>query len=220
MFSRQAKFAVLFDLDGTLVDSKPYWMQSEVELAQQHNGQWTEEDGLEVVGMSLGEASELMKQRVGINLEPEAIVDQLTKSVQNKLAEVVPWRPGAKELLLELRRNKVRTALVTMSLRRMAQQVVDSIEFDAFDEIVAGDDVRNGKPHPEAYLKAAELLGFAPERCIAFEDSVFGLESAEAAGTIAIGIPHVVPIPEKEGRILMPTLEGISYRQLKKMVAR
>ncbi|MEY4418079.1 MAG: hypothetical protein RIQ88_517, partial [Actinomycetota bacterium] len=155
MFSRQAKFAVLFDLDGTLVDSKPYWMQSEVELAQAHNGQWTEEDGLEVVGMSLGESSELMKAKIGINLDPQEIVDRLTNSVQNKLAEAVPWRPGAKELLLDLRRNKVKTALVTMSLRRMAQQVVDTIDFDAFDVIVAGDDVKNGKPHPEAFLTAA-----------------------------------------------------------------
>ncbi|MEY4418468.1 MAG: hypothetical protein RIQ88_906, partial [Actinomycetota bacterium] len=98
--------------------------------------------------------------------------------------------------------------------------VVDTIDFDAFDVIVAGDDVKNGKPHPEAFLTAAELLGFAPEKCIAFEDSSFGLASAEAAGTIAIGIPHVVPIPEKEGRILMPSLEGITYKQLKRMISR
>lgn len=220
MFSRQAKFAVLFDLDGTLVDSKPYWMQSEVELAEAHNGTWTEEDGLGVVGMSLDESSELMKRKIGINLEPQEIVDQLTNSVQNKLAEEIPWRPGAKELLIELRRNKVKTALVTMSLRRMAQQVVDSIDFDAFDVIVAGDDVRNGKPHPEAFLKAAELLGFHPGSCIAFEDSSFGIASAEAAGTLAIGIPHIVPIPEKEGRVLLPTLEGITYKQLKRMIRR
>ncbi|MEY3406749.1 MAG: hypothetical protein RLZZ556_821, partial [Actinomycetota bacterium] len=112
----------------------------------------------------------------------------------------------------------VKTALVTMSMHRMAQQVVDAIEFSAFDVIVAGDDVRNGKPHPEAYQKAAELLGFEPSRCIAFEDSVSGLTSAELAGTIAIGIPHIIPIPEKPGRILWPTLAGVNYKQLRKLI--
>jgi beta-phosphoglucomutase-like phosphatase (HAD superfamily) len=84
--------------------------------------------------------------------------------------------------------------------------------------IVAGDDVTRGKPHPEAYQKAAALLGFDPSQCIAFEDSVTGLTSAEAAGTYAIGIPNIIPIPEKEGRILWPTLEGVTYKQLKKLI--
>jgi beta-phosphoglucomutase-like phosphatase (HAD superfamily) len=99
----------------------------------------------------------------------------------------------------------------------MAQQVVDAIPFDAFDVIVAGDDVSRGKPHPEPYEKAAALLGFAPKDCIAFEDSSTGLASAEAAGTYAIGIPNVIPIPEKDGRILWTTLEGVSYKQLRKL---
>jgi beta-phosphoglucomutase-like phosphatase (HAD superfamily) len=100
----------------------------------------------------------------------------------------------------------------------MAQQVVDAIPFDSFDVIVAGDDVSRGKPHPEPYEKAAALLGFAPKDCIAFEDSSTGLASAEAAGTYAIGIPNVIPIPEKAGRILWTTLEGVSYKQLRKLI--
>jgi beta-phosphoglucomutase-like phosphatase (HAD superfamily) len=100
----------------------------------------------------------------------------------------------------------------------MAKQVVDAIDFDAFDVIVAGDDVRHGKPHPEAYLKAAELLGFEPSRCVAFEDSNSGLTSAESAGTIAIGVPHIVPIPEKPGRILWTSLVGVTYKDLRKLV--
>jgi beta-phosphoglucomutase-like phosphatase (HAD superfamily) len=100
----------------------------------------------------------------------------------------------------------------------MAQQVVEAIPFEAFDVIVAGDDVTRGKPHPEAYEKAAALLGFAPKDCIAFEDSITGLSSAEAAGTYAIGIPNVIPIPEKAGRILWPTLEGVTHKQLRKLI--
>ncbi len=215
---RSKKFAVLFDMDGTLIDSEPYWMESEQALAAEHKGKWTTEDGLDVVGMSLDKSSRLLKERANIPLEPEEIVDVLTEEVQKKLRKVIPWRPGAKELLQDLREHGVKTALVTMSMHRMAQQVVDAIEFSAFDVIVAGDDVRNGKPHPEAYQKAAELLGFEPGRCIAFEDSVSGLTSAELAGTIAIGIPHIIPIPEKPGRILWPTLAGVNYKQLRKLI--
>ena len=215
---RSKKFAVLFDMDGTLIDSEPYWMESEQALAAEHKGKWTTEDGLDVVGMSLDKSSRLLKERANIPLEPEEIVDVLTEEVQKKLRKVIPWRPGAKELLQDLREHGVKTALVTMSMHRMAQQVVDAIEFSAFDVIVAGDDVRNGKPHPEAYQKAAELLGFEPGHCIAFEDSVSGLTSAELAGTIAIGIPHIIPIPEKPGRILWPTLAGVNYKQLRKLI--
>jgi beta-phosphoglucomutase-like phosphatase (HAD superfamily) len=105
-----------------------------------------------------------------------------------------------------------------MALHRMAQQVVDAIPFDAFDVIVAGDDVTRGKPHPEAYEKAAALLGFETKKCVAFEDSITGLASAEAAGTYAIGIPNIIEIPQKPGRVIWPTLEGVTYKQLRKLI--
>jgi HAD superfamily hydrolase (TIGR01509 family) len=133
------------------------------------------------------------------------------------LQQEIYWRPGARELLLLLRKKKIKTALVTMSMRRMAKQVADSIGFDAFDVIVAGDDVRHGKPHPEAYLKAAELLGVKPEDCVAFEDSVTGLHSAEAANTKAVGIKNIVEIPTEPGRITWPTLEGVTLNDLRKL---
>ncbi len=218
MFGIKRPFAVLFDMDGTLIDSEPYWIQSERALASEHNGVWTDQDGLDVVGMSLDKSSQLFKDRTNVPLEPEEIVTRLTNEVQERLAKSIPWRPGAKELLFDLRKHGVPTALVTMSLHRMAKQVVDAIDFDAFDLIIAGDDVRHGKPHPEAYLKAAEQLGFEPNRCIAFEDSISGLSSAEAAGTYAIGIPHVIELPAKPGRILWETLEGVTYKKLRKLL--
>jgi HAD superfamily hydrolase (TIGR01509 family) len=218
MFGLKRPFAVLFDMDGTLIDSEPYWIQSEQQLAKEHNGVWSTQDGIDVVGLSLDKSSQLFKERTNVSLEPEEIVARLTSDVQSRLALSIPWRPGAKELLQDLRNHGVKTALVTMSLHRMAKQVVDAIEFDAFDLIVAGDDVRHGKPHPEAYLKAAEQLGFEPSRCIAFEDSVSGLTSAEAAGTYAIGIPHIGGIPEKPGRILWESLEGVTYKKLRKLL--
>lgn len=102
-------------------------------------------------------------------------------------------------------------------MSRMAHQVVDQIPFKAFDVVVAGDDVVNGKPHPEAYLMAATLLGVDPTKCVAFEDSISGLRSAEAAGTVAIGIPNIIPIPEQAGRIIWPTLEGVRVADLRNL---
>jgi len=150
-------------------------------------------------------------------LHQEEIIDRLTDGVNRQLARSVPWRPGAEALLKELRRKKVKTALVTMSMRRTALQVVETIPFDAFDVVVAGDDVVHGKPHAEPYVKAATLLGVKPEDCVAFEDSITGLLSAEAAKTKAIGIPNMMIIPEHEGRILWTTLEGVTLKQLRKL---
>jgi HAD superfamily hydrolase (TIGR01509 family) len=217
MIFKQLPAAVLWDMDGTLIDSEPYWMKSEGAFAKANNGNWTEQDGLSLVGMSLYDSSKIIKEKVGSDLEPEQIIEQLTDEVAAQLKQEILWRPGAKELLELLRKKKVKTALVTMSMHRMAKQVADSIGFDAFDVIVAGDDVMHGKPHPEAYLKAAELLGVKPEDCVAFEDSISGLRSAEAAGTKAVGIKNIVEIPAQPGRILWSTLEGVTLSDLRRL---
>ena len=217
MIFKQLPTAVLWDMDGTLIDSEPYWMKSEGAFAKANNGNWTEQDGLSLVGMSLYDSSKIIKEKVGSDLEPEQIIEQLTDEVASQLKQEILWRPGAKELLELLRKKKVKTALVTMSMHRMAKQVADSIGFDAFDVIVAGDDVMHGKPHPEAYLKAAELLGVKPEDCVAFEDSISGLRSAEAAGTKAVGIKNIVEIPAQPGRILWSTLEGVTLSDLRRL---
>jgi beta-phosphoglucomutase-like phosphatase (HAD superfamily) len=95
-------------------------------------------------------------------------------------------------------------------MRRMAQSVANRLPTKGFDVIVAGDEVTRGKPHPEPYLKAAELLGVDIKDCIALEDSITGLTSAEASGAIAIGIPNIVRLPEQTGRIIWPTLQGVT----------
>jgi beta-phosphoglucomutase-like phosphatase (HAD superfamily) len=99
-------------------------------------------------------------------------------------------------------------ALVTMSVERMAQQIAGLVGFAAFDTIIAGDMVTHSKPHPEAYLSAAGLLGVDPEHCIAVEDSVPGIASAVASGAVVIGVPHMVSLPESEHYDLWPTLAG------------
>jgi HAD superfamily hydrolase (TIGR01509 family) len=192
-------------------------MKSEIELAARHGASWTEEDGKSLVGMALKDSTRLMGERFGVELDPDQTISDLTDSVTALLRQDIPWRPGAQELLRELRKKGVKTALVTMSLRRMAVQVVEAIPFHAFDVIVAGDDVIHGKPHAEPYLKAAALLGLDPRDCVAFEDSISGILSAEAAGTKAVGIPNVVTIPRNPDRILWDTLEGKTLKDLKKL---
>jgi HAD superfamily hydrolase (TIGR01509 family) len=217
MFGKKLPAAVLWDMDGTLVDSEEYWLSSEQNLAQEFNGSWNAQDGLDLIGMSLYDSTKVMKAKMGLELEPEEIINRLTDDVVAQLQVSIPWRPGAQELLRELKKRGVKTALVTMSMKRMAESVVNQIPFKAFDVIVAGDMVTLGKPHPEPYLMAARLLGVAPEDCVAFEDSLTGLTSAEAAGTKAIGVTNIVPIPELPGRIIWPTLDGVTLRDLRKL---
>jgi HAD superfamily hydrolase (TIGR01509 family) len=209
--------AVLWDMDGTIVDSEHYWLSSEQELAASAGKIWTEQDGINMIGMSLYDSSRLIKQKLDLELETDEIIDRLTNSVISKLDRSLPWRPGAKELLKAVRDAGIPTALVTMSMRRNADAVVARMGFDAFDEIIAGDQVAHGKPHPEPYLKAAEKLGVNIEHCIAFEDSISGLHSAEASGAIAIGVPNLVQIPNRPGRILWPTLTGVTVADLQEI---
>ena len=116
--------------------------------------------------------------------------------------------------MADLKANGVKTALVTMSMRRMALSVAAKLPVGEFDVVVAGDDVTHGKPHPEPYLLAAEQLGVNIKDCIALEDSLTGLTSAEASGAIAIGIPNIVLLPEQEGRLIWPTLQGVTVETL------
>lgn len=214
LFNRLPK-AVLWDMDGTLIDSEPHWLKSERQLAERLGGSWSKEDGLEMVGLSLTESTKLFAEKLGVDVPHDELLTELTDSVSKSLEQEIIWRPGARKLLQTLRRRGVKTALVTMSLRHMALQVVDAIPFKAFDIIVAGDDVVYGKPHPEPYLKAASLLGVEPGECVAFEDSISGLLSAESAGTKAVGIPNVMMIPSREDRILWDSLEGKSMKDLR-----
>jgi HAD superfamily hydrolase (TIGR01509 family) len=207
--------AVLWDMDGTLIDSEPYWLLSETRLANEYGATWTEENGHELIGKSLYDSSAFLKDRLSIaDLSVEQVIDRLTDEVVSHLKVSLPWRPGALELLMDLKQNGVKTALVTMSMRRMAMAVVAEIPFHAFDIVVGGDDVRIGKPDPEPYLKAAALLGVDPRDCIALEDSRTGLASAEAAGTVAVGIPNIVPIPPGPNRIVIPTLSEMNTELL------
>ncbi len=199
--------AVLWDMDGTIVDTEPYWMRAETELIESFGGSWSADDGLQLVGSGLLDAAAIIRE-AGVDLPLPEIVNRLTDRVMALIAQSVPWRPGARELLGELRAAGVRTALVTMSLRRMALTVADALGSDAFDLVVAGDDVTRPKPHPEPYLTAAERLGVSIRDCIAIEDSEFGLVSAVSSGAATIGVPCHVTLHEAPTHELWPSLAG------------
>jgi HAD superfamily hydrolase (TIGR01509 family) len=201
-------------MDGTLVNTEPYWIAAETELIEAFGGSWSHEEALELVGSGLWRSAQIMQSK-GVDLTELAIIDNLTDRVLAQLVEFgIPWRPGARELLRELRAADIPTALVTMSVRRMARHVADRLGFVGFDAVVSGDDVVNSKPHPEAYLRGAELLGVEVSRCVAIEDSPPGIASASAAGAIVIGVPFMVDLDEAAADTIWPTLDGRSVADL------
>lgn len=194
-------------MDGTIVDTEPYWLAAETALVGSFGGVWTQEDGLRLVGSGLLDAAGVL-QDAGVELEREEIIDRLTDHVMEQIEVAVPWRPGARELLAALRAEGIPSALVTMSLRRMALRVAAAIGDDAFAVVIAGDDVTNAKPHPEPYLTAADRLGVSIRDCVAIEDSEFGLVSAVASGAATIGVPCHVSLHEAPTHELWTTLDG------------
>ncbi|GAA1783510.1 HAD family hydrolase [Agromyces lapidis] len=200
--------AALWDMDGTLVDTERYWMAAEEELVEAFGGSWSHDEALALVGSGLWESARVFQAK-GVDLDADTIVNRLTGRVSEMLVEHgVPWRPGARELLEALREASVPTALVTMSLRSMADEIVSAIPFTAFDVIVTGDSVEHAKPHPQPYLQAAEALGVDIARCVAFEDSPTGLTSAFTAGAVAVGIPNILELDDAPSTVIWPTLEG------------
>lgn len=207
--------AVLWDLDGTLVDTEPAWMDAEVELVARHGGTWTHADAETLVGSALPFAADVLRSKGVVGTDDE-IIDHLIARVLDTVGASMPWQPGVLDLLGALNGAGVPCAVVTMSYRRLAQVVVDAAPPATFAALVAGDDVTNGKPDPEPYLRAAELLGVDPRRCVAVEDSPTGLASAEAAGTTVIGVQHVVPIAPAPGRNRLRTLVGFGLDDLRR----
>jgi HAD superfamily hydrolase (TIGR01509 family) len=200
--------AVLWDMDGTLVDTEPYWIDAEYALAERYGGTWSREHALNLVGNDLIESGRYIREHMGIDLEPSLIVEELLDRVIASVERSVPWRPGAVELLASLQEHGVPCALVTMSYRRFAGPVLAALPEGTFAAVVTGDAVLRGKPHPEPYLKAARALGVDPADCLAIEDSNTGARSAEAAGCTVLVVPNHVPVLEGERRIFSESLAG------------
>ena len=215
----QRPAAVLWDMDGTIVDTEEYWINAEIKLAEAAGGTWTHKDGLSMVGRPIPVAAAEMQKRAGITDSIEIIVQKLIDSVDSQMREYgIPWRPGALELLKSISEAGIDCAIVTMSYKQLAKVVMDALPQGYIKLAVTGEIVSHGKPHPEPYLMAARLLGVAPESCIAFEDSLTGLLSAEAAGTKAVGIPYMVPIPAETNRNRAKSLTQIGWLEIHQLM--
>ena len=212
--------AVLWDMDGTLVDTEPYWIEVEYALVEEYGGTWSDEHALNLVGNDLLLSGEYIREHGGVDLEPAQIVDRLLDGVVARVQERVPWRPGAVELLAHLRAAEVPCGLVTMSYTRFVAPVLAALAEGSFQAVVTGDEVTVGKPHPEPYLAAAALLGVEPGACIAIEDSNTGAKSAVAAGCTVLVVPNHVPVLEGERRVFRDTLVGLDPATLGGLVSR
>jgi HAD superfamily hydrolase (TIGR01509 family) len=201
--------AVLWDMDGTLVDTEPYWIEVEHEIVALHGDHWDMEKAHSLVGHDLRDSARIMQQRGGVNLDVDVIVNMLLDGVIERVRRRVPWRPGARELLADLNAAAIPCALVTMSWQRFALSVVNALPQGSFQAVISGDMVHNGKPHPEPYLTAAATLGVRPERCAAIEDSPTGVRAAVAAGCATWAVPNVVDIPPGDGYTVVGSLADI-----------
>jgi HAD superfamily hydrolase (TIGR01509 family) len=208
--------AVLFDMDGTIVDTEPYWIAAEYELVESHGGRWSDDLALSLVGNALPASAEIIRSH-GVDMPADALVEHLLAEVIRECERVIPWRPGARRLLAELGAAGIPCALVTMSYLSLAETVTKALPDGTFATLVTGDQVTDGKPHPEAYLLAAERLGADPTRCIAVEDSPTGIASAEAAGCTVVAVPHHVPIPPAPGRTVVESLGELTVSRLRRL---
>lgn len=204
-------------MDGTILDTEPSWIRAETALVQRFGGSWSLEQALTLVGRGLEDSAGILQQH-GVRLTVPDIIDILTDEVVADLASGMPWQPGALELLGALREAGVPTALVTMSVRRMADAVVAAIPFRAFDVVVSGSEARRPKPFPDPYLQAAEALGVDPASAVAIEDSPTGLAAAVAAGATVVGVPHLVPLPAG-GWTVWPSLADRTVADLEALPA-
>jgi HAD superfamily hydrolase (TIGR01509 family) len=201
-------------MDGTLVDTEPYWMATEREIVASFGHEWPDHHAHAIVGFDLLDAGAYIAEHGPVPLEPREIVDRLLDGVIEKVRREIPWRPGARELLADLRAAGVPCALVTMSWRRFVEPVLAELPGGSFDAIVTGDEVSRGKPHPEPYLLAAHELGVAPDQCVAIEDSPTGVRSAVDAGCRVIGVPNVRSIPERSGATIVRSLRSLDAGSL------
>ena len=212
--------AILWDMDGTLVDTEPSWIAAEYALVAEHGGTWSDEHAHALVGQNLLTSGAYIREHGPVPLDPAQIVEVLLAHVVADLRRHVPWRPGVVDLLELQAAAGVPAALVTMSYRPLADALVRALPEGTFSAVVTGDEVSHGKPHPEPYLRAASMLGLRPGDCLAVEDSRPGTASALAAGVPTLGVPHLVTLDEAPGQVLRPTLQGLDQDQLRAMFGR
>ena len=210
--------AVLFDMDGLLVDSEPIWLEIEQELMSGFGVDWTEDQAASLVGNPLPVSAEILIEAAGVEANAHELAQAMVDRMVVLLRRSVLWKPGAVELAAALRRAGVPVALVSSSYRRLVDAVLGHLPEGTFDVSVAGDEVRRPKPSPEPYLTAAARLGVDPRLCVVLEDSPTGIAAGEAAGAHVVAVPDQHPVAPRPGRSVLPTLEGVTPADLGRLM--
>jgi HAD superfamily hydrolase (TIGR01509 family) len=202
--------AVVFDMDGLLLDTEVLWQQAETELFARHGAEFTWDDKMEVIGTSFAHTATYFARRLGVPDEQgPGLVDEMIELMHDHLRRQVEGRPGAVELVERLR-GQTRLGLASNSPRRLVDTALETAGIgDAFDAIVTSDDVERPKPAPDLYLAACERLGVAPADALALEDSASGVAAAKAAGLTCIAVPQYAEIDVSAADRIVDSLEEL-----------
>jgi HAD superfamily hydrolase (TIGR01509 family) len=211
--------AVLFDMDGLLVDSEPVWSVAETEIMEWLRGPWNLDVKAMLVGRRVDEACRVLVELAGSSVPPEEVQDRLVARMCELFRAHLPVLPGAAELVDACRAAGLRTALVSSSYRALVDAALESFGAHRFDVTIGGDEVERAKPAPEPYERAAAALGAHPGDCVVVEDSLAGIQSGEAAGCAVVAVPNVVDVPSVPGRLVVRSLTEVSVDRLAALVA-
>ena len=204
--------AALWDMDGTIIDTEPLWLEAERSMLSEFGIAYPEDLAQQMIGSGLTAAAKFF-QELGVPLAIDEIIQRWTVAVIEGLAGVEPdWRPGARELLAGFAEAGIPNVLVTMSVRPFADAVLRLLPKGLFAAIITGDAVEHEKPHPDPYFRGAAAVGLGPEDCIAFEDSLPGVASAVASGAVVVGVPNIIPLDGTGAHEVLSSLAGIDVR--------
>jgi HAD superfamily hydrolase (TIGR01509 family) len=213
--------AVLFDMDGTLVDSEKLWDIALQELAKEYGGTLSDAARRAIIGTSMAASMRILHDDLGQpERDPEVSAAWINARILELFRTGLRWRPGALALLSAVRAAGIPTALVTSSGRPLVEIALKTLGRDNFDAVVCGDEVTAAKPHPEPYLTAARLLDVPIERCVAIEDSATGVASALASGAAVLAVPAEVPLPTTDGVHQVESLTDADLELLSALLAR
>lgn len=210
--------AVLFDMDGLLIDSERLWLETEHDVVARLGAVWTEEHQKACVGGSIPRTTAYMLELTGADVTSEEIAEWLLDGMVERLGAGVELLPGADALLDELTGAGVPCGLVSSSYRPLIDAALPFMGRERFAVTLAGDEVARMKPAPDPYVTAARALGFEPHRCVALEDSPNGAASAEAAGCVTVAVPSVLPIEPTATRTVVSSLKELNLHCLQTLV--
>ena len=209
--------AVFFDMDGLLVDSEPEWLKSESEITAAYGYQWTSQDQVACLGGPLSRVGQYMHDKCNQAETPDFFTNKLVEVQSEKMRSYTPFMPGAYELVKDLQKNGVKTGLVSASPRIIVDAVLDNVGAELFPFSISSDDVERTKPHPDAYLKAAQLTNSAIENCLVFEDSLTGVGAATSSGAWLVAVPHLVHVDESERVRVIKSLEQLNFTKVQEL---